>query len=135
MRKPLFSKKPSCLLATTLIFSVLFTAIVYACSGLASMQMSSLHASHASMDGGMGDKSPCGERKQDICQSVRQLMLSIQTSPSQAEGSLRGLNIPLALPHDIPMPSEISTASAQLTKALYPLFKIPLTYSYLVLRI
>src|SRR5713226_4884478 len=82
MMKPLFARKPSFLFASTLIFSVLFTAIVYACSGLGPMRMV---FQHDSMNGGMVERGPCSEHKQDICKSVRQRMLSIQVSSAQTD--------------------------------------------------
>jgi len=135
MGKPLFIKRPSFLLAWTLVFSVLFTAIVYACSGLASMQMSSLHASHAFMDGEMGDKNPCGERKQDICQSVRYRMLSIQSSSYQAGTSLYVSTLPQDASIERFLLPDASHAYLPSAIVFNPLFKRSLVYSDLVLRI
>ena len=132
MRKPLFSKKPSCLLASTLIFSVLFTAIVYACSGLASMQMSSLDAS---MDKGTVERGPCSEHKQDICKSVRYRMLSIQSSSYQAGTSLYVSTLPQDASMERFLLPDASHAYLPSAIVFNPLFKRSLIYSDLVLRI
>lgn len=131
MRKPLFTKKPSFLVALTLIFSVLFTAIVYACSGLDPMRMS-FHP--ASMNGGTVERGPCSEHKQDICKSVRYRMLSIHASSPPAEIPLYSSTFP-QVSIEVPVRSEASLATLPLETAFHPVFKLSLTYSYLVLRI
>lgn len=132
MRKTLFAKKVSFLLASILIFSVLFTAIVYACSGLDPMRMA-FH--HGSMDGGTVERGPCSEHKQDICKSVRYRILSIQASASQPAVPPQSSTVPLASSVDTPVPMDILAASLRSPTSFHPFFKIPLTYSYLVLRI
>lgn len=132
MGKPLFRKKFSFVLASTLVFSVLFASIVYACSGLGQMRMV-FH--HDSMNGGMVERGPCSENKQEICKSVRHRMLSIQNSSLQAEVPVYGSTILQELSTDAPIPPDISLVSHPLLTTFHPLFKLSLIYSYLVLRI
>ncbi len=126
------AKRLSTATAIIVIFPLLFVSIVYACSGLNSMGMA-FHRS--SMDGGAMERGPCSERKQDICEFVRYRMLSIQTSVSQAAVPLHDSTVPLASSVDTLVPMDILTASLRSPTSFHPFFKIPLTYSYLVLRI
>jgi hypothetical protein len=133
MGKLLFTKKFSLLLASTLIFSVLFTAIVYACSGLDQVRMA-FH--HSSMNGGtMVERGPCSEHKQDLCKSVRYRILSIQASATRVENSLQVLTIPPESSVHVPMPFAVSLGSLPLRTVFHPVFKLSLPFTYLVLRI
>jgi len=132
MRKPLFTKKASFLLASTLVFSVLFTAIVYACSGLNLLPMNT-HLS--SMSGEGVKRGPCAEHKQDICKSVRDRMLSVQLSVSKAEASQQVLVLPLLPSVETVKQAVFSPAPFELQISYHPVFKLSLPFSYLVLRI
>jgi hypothetical protein len=59
------------------IFFLLVTSIVYACSGLALAQMISMSATmnHSATEG-----KPCNSHKLDICKSLRYQMLSVRPS-------------------------------------------------------
>lgn len=119
--------------AIALVFTLLFVSIVYACSGLDQVRMS---FQHSSMDGGtMVERGPCSEHKQDLCKSVRHRMLSIQAPSTQTENSAQVLATPLEPFVEASTTFYVSLASLQLSAAFHPLFKLPLTYSYLVLRI
>jgi hypothetical protein len=69
--------------AFLVLFSFMFVAIVHACSGLDGMTMASLHnTSENPMMGG----EPCGKTKpnhNNVCESVRYRMLSVQAEPAQ----------------------------------------------------
>jgi hypothetical protein len=64
------------------ISSLLFTSIVYACSGLNSMPMSFMSAA---MDHSGMERGPCSKQRQDICKSVRDQMLSVPPSSPLAD--------------------------------------------------
>ena len=118
--------------AIVLIFALLFVSVVYACSGLDPLRMA---FGHSSMSTGAVERGPCSEQKQDICQSVRHRMLSIQASASQPAVPLHDSTVPLASSVDTPVPMDILAASLRSPTSFPPFFKIALTYSYLVLRI
>jgi hypothetical protein len=123
--------------ASVLVFSVLFVSVVYACSGIALMGAMLQHSSMnemGEMNGGMVQRGPCSDHKQDVCKSVRQRMLSIQTASTQIEPSLQVSTIPQALFIN-PAPSDFSPTPSSLRTIFDPLAKLSLSYSYLVLRI
>ena len=70
------------LIPILVISSLLFTSIVYACSGLNSMPMSFVSAA---MDHSTMEPGPCSKQKQDLCKSVRDQMLSLKASASVAD--------------------------------------------------
>ena len=82
------SKQLSTITILVVTFSLLFVSVVYACSGLDSMQLA-FHDS--SMDGEKVERGPCSDHKQDICKSVRNRMITVQVSSSKAEISLVSL--------------------------------------------
>jgi uncharacterized membrane protein SpoIIM required for sporulation len=117
-----------------LIFSLLFTSVVYACSGLSVVQTKLMSMS---MDDGAVERGPCSKHRQDICKSVRERMLSIQPSSYKAIDVQQPLI--LLLPHNrvinIPKLIAFSSASVAWEIALHSVFKIPLSLSSSVLRI
>jgi hypothetical protein len=114
------------------IFFILFASVAYACSGLGSMQILPLHAS---MNAEKMEKDSCDETKEEICQFLRHRMVSIQASRSQAEILVHGSTLPQAVLIKVPMTLDLSLVSAPSLFTFHPLFKLSLTYSYLVLRI
>lgn len=127
------AKKLSSLIAIILTFSFLFTSIVYACSGLDSMLM----VSHeASTDREARDMGPCSEQKPEICKSLRDQFLSIRdSSSSKAAILVYDSTVLEEVSTEIPLTSELSLLSRSLPIGFHPFFKLPLIYSYLVLRI
>ena len=121
-------RRVSFILASSLVLALLFTSIVYACAGLASIRI----APHSASMNSKVERGPCGEHKQDICQSVRERSLSIQASVPATDLS-RGS--PSALPQEIAPLSNSSSEHLLLATAYHLFFKLPLTYPYLVLRI
>jgi hypothetical protein len=117
-----------------LTFSLLFTSVVYACSGLSVMQTKLMSMS---MDDRAMERRPCSKHKQDICKSVRERMLSIEPSSYKASDVHQPLI--LLLPHHpiIYVPKQMAFWSAYVgwEIALHAVFKIPLFLSSLVLRI
>jgi hypothetical protein len=62
----------------TLVFSLILTSIIYACSSRDFTAESPSHAAHVSMDRGALRTDPCARNKADVCASVRRNLLSIQ---------------------------------------------------------
>jgi hypothetical protein len=67
------------------IFFLLVTSIVYACSGLELARMTSISAT---MDNSALGEKPCNNHKQDICKSLRYQMLSLRPSLVVSENTL-----------------------------------------------
>jgi hypothetical protein len=126
-------KKLSAATALFVVFAFLFVSIAHACSGLGPM---GIIVQQSPMNGGMTSQGPCGQSKKDICKSVRDSILSIQPSVSKAEVSQQPV-----LPIQLSVESESSTQVGfaplfpVIERAFHPVFKLPLTLSYLVLRI
>ena len=124
-------KKLSVLAASIVAFAFVFVSITHACSGLTSLKRA---MQQSPMNMGASDAAPCGKEKPDICKSVRDSMLSVKPSVSGVDS-----------PEKMASTSPISFASlilhgappvAFVTKvSFHPVFKLPLTFSYLVLRI
>lgn len=125
-------KKLPTAIAVTLTFLLLSVSIVYACSGIAPMSSS---FQQEPMHGGVTDKGPCTDQKQDMCRSVRNRMLSVQASPSQGADSLQSSTLSLWLFVEIPR-QVVFSPELQVWKAVFhPVFKLSLPFSFLVLRI
>ena len=115
-------------LVVTLVF--LLVSITHACSGLGPM---GLRIEQSSMNRDMGNV-PCGEQKTDICKSVRDSILCVKPSVSEAVNSRPTLtSVPLSV--DSPALLVFSPVAPVIEGAYHPVFKVPLTVSYLVLRI
>ena len=88
---------------------------------------------NTAMDGDMAG-GPCSGQKKDICKSVRDSILSIQPSVSQAETSQQPV-VPFPFFNESPTQAVISPLSHVIDSPFHPVFKLPLTLSNLVLRI
>src|SRR3990167_4113333 len=111
-------RRVSFILASSLVLALLFTSIRI--------------APHSASMNSKVERGPCGEHKQDICQSIRERSLSVQASVPATDLS-RGS--PSALPQEIAPLSNSSSEHLLLATAYHLFFKLPLTYPYLVLRI
>ena len=133
--------RKSCLLVVSaLVLSILFTSIVYACSRIDLMTVTLHDSSMSGMDGmhgGMVQRGPCNQHKQDICKSVRNRMLSIQPSSYKADDVQQPiiLLLPINAIIDIPKHLALSSVSAGWEIAFHSVFKLPLHLSFSVLRI
>ena len=133
------SSKAGLIIGSILVITLLFNSVVYACSK-AGMVMA-MHGMSMAMADGMGEKSvergPCAQHKQDICKSVRDRLLSIQSSPSKAGDyqPLVLLTLPLNVDIDIPDHTRSLPASPEWAIAYHSVFKLPLPLSFSVLRI
>ena len=123
-------KKLSAAAASIVAFAFVFISITYACSGLAPMKPA-VQQSPMNMDGGI---PPCSKEKEDICQSVRDSILSVKPTISAAD-NLQQTVPPTQLPVESPIQLFSSSVASVSGVALHPVFKLPLTLSYLVLRI
>jgi len=128
MSRFLSGRKIRFILALSLVLAVLFTSIVYACAGLASIGI----VAHSGSMNSKVERGPCGEHKQDMCQSVRERTLSVQASLPATK--LSPWSSP-AFSWEIPLLVNGSGEHLLFDAAYHPLFKLPLIYSYLVLRI
>ena len=115
-------------LVVTLVF--LLVSITHACSGLGPM---GLRIEQSSMNRDMGNV-PCGEQKTDICKSVRDSILCVKPSVSEAVNPRPTLTS-VQLSVDSPALLVFSPVAPVIEGAYHPVFKVPLTVSYLVLRI
>src|SRR5947208_14548929 len=88
MRKSMPIRKSCLLVVSALVLSILFNSIIYACSRIDLMTVALHDSSMSGMDGmhgGMVQREPCNQHKQNICKSVRNRMLSIQPSSYKAD--------------------------------------------------
>jgi hypothetical protein len=88
------------LIPILVIASLLFTSIVYACSGLRSVETT---FASAAMDQSAMERGPCSKHKQDICKSVRYQMLSLKASISVTEIVLYLSTVLQSMPVEIPL--------------------------------
>jgi hypothetical protein len=86
------------------------------------------------MNMGEGNNPPCSEGKGDICQSVRDSILSVKPSISAADNPQQTVP-PLQLSVESPTLNVSSTVAPVVGVAFHPVFKLSLTLSYHVLRI
>jgi hypothetical protein len=121
-------------LATVAFF--IFTAVAYACPGITYAAGSALNFSSAMPEHDMG-KDDCGDHKINICQSVRDQLVSIKAPTVQPASTLYRVSL---TPQ--PLLFEAATAphlfygrSPPEAPAFHPVFKLQLAYSYLVLRL
>ena len=133
MKKSLFPKKPSLLVCLSLVFLLLLTAVVYACSGLDAVQMdlTSLSTSHETMEGG-----PCTTHNEDICKSVHYRMLSLQTSSALTKVALQVSNTLLEFPRfEVPRLMNLLPVTGPPGIVFRPIFKLSFLSSDQVLRL
>jgi len=124
-------KKLSAAAASIVAFAFVFVSIAHACSGLTPMNPA---VQQSPMNMGDGNNSPCSKEKGDICQSVRDSILSVKPVISTADNPQQ--TIPwLQLLIESPIQIVSSPLVPVIESVFHPVFKLPLTLSYLVLRI
>jgi hypothetical protein len=124
-------KKLSSVVASIVAFAFIFVSITHACSGLTPMNLA---IQQSPMNMGEGNNPPCSKEKGDICQSVRDSILSLKPLISAVDNPRQTVP-PVQLSVESPI-QIISLPVASLSGvAFHPVFKLPLTLSYLVLRI
>jgi hypothetical protein len=123
-------KRLSAATALFIVFAFLSVSIAHACSGLTPMNLA-VQQSPMNMGGG---NPPCSKEKGDICQSVRDSILSVKPSVSVASNPQQ-----IVPPPQFSIDSAIQIVSSPVAPIIevsfHPVFKLPLTVSYLVLRI
>ena len=124
-------KKLSATAALVIVFAFVIVSIAHACSGLAPMKLA---VQQSPMNMGGGDNPPCSKEKGDICQSVRDSILSLKPSISAADNPQQTFP-PIQLSVESPTLLVSSTVAPVIDVAFHPVFKLPLSRSYLVLRI
>lgn len=129
--RPIMLKNLSALAASIVVFAFLFVSITHACSGLASM---TLAVQQSPMNMGGGNNAPCSKEKGDICKSVRDSILTVKPSISAADNPQQTVPL-LQLSIESPTLLVSSPVAAVIGVAFHPVFKLPLTLSYHVLRI
>jgi hypothetical protein len=133
MRRTICSGKLSAALSLAVALSILFTSVVYACSGLNLMQM---NGHHVAMNHETVERGPCAEHKQDLCKSVRERMLSVQPSFHKLDESQQPISLaPLSVLIDIPKHLVLLPNALIWQTAFHSVFKLPLPLFLSVLRI
>jgi hypothetical protein len=120
------------LIPILVISSLLFTSIVYACSGLRSVEMS---FASAAMDQSAMERGPCSNHKQDICKSVRHQMLSLKASISVTEIVLHLSTVLQSMLVEIPLLLNSLPTAGPPGVFFHSVFRSPLLFSSQVLRI
>ena len=124
-------KKLSAVTALIVAFAFVTVSIAHACSRLTPMNLA---VQQSPMNMGGGNNPPCSKEKRDICQSVRDSILSVKPSISVASNPQQTVP-PLQLSIDSPIQIVSSPVAPIIAVSFHPVFKLPLTVSYLVLRI
>lgn len=121
-------KKLAFIAASIVVFAFVFISIAHACSGLTSMN-SAIPQSHMNM----GAEDPCGTKEPDTCKSVRDRLLSVKPSVSGVDGAEKlGSSSPISF---VKLISSSASADSFAKPTFHPVYKLPLIFSYLVLRI
>ena len=124
-------KKLSAVAASIVAIAFIFVSITHACPSLGPVNLAVQQSLVNNMDSG---NPPCSKEKSDPCKSVRDSILSVKPSKSAVvnpEQSLLTIQLPVESPSLLASSPITSTAPG----AFHPVFKLPLTLSYLVLRI
>ena len=124
-------KRLSAATALFIVFAFLSVSIAHACSGLA---LVGTVVQQSPMNMGGGNNPPCNKEKGDICQSVRDSILSVKPLISVASNPQQTVP-PLQLSIDSPIQIVSSPVAPIIAVSFHPVFKLSLTVSYLVLRI
>jgi len=124
-------KRLSALAASIVAFAFVIVSIAHACSGLTPINLA---VQQSPMNMGGGNNPPCSKEKGDICQSVRDSILSVKPSISAAANPQQTVP-PLQLSFESPTQLVSSPVAPVIGLAFHPVFKLSLTVSYLVLRI
>jgi hypothetical protein len=124
-------KKLPAAMALIVAFAFIFVSFTHACSGLTPM---SLAVQQSPMNMGGSNNAPCSKEKGDICQSVRDSILSVKSALSAADNPQQTVP-PLQLSVESPILVVALPVAFVIGVSFHPVFKLPLTVSYLVLRI
>src|SRR5882724_1140568 len=117
-------KSLSAAAASMVAIVFVIVSIAHACSGSAPMSLA-LHQSPMSM--GEGNDSPCGKEKGNICQSVRDSMMSVKSSSVSAADNAQQTVPPLQPSVEGVALVLSSPATPVIAVSFHPVFKLPLT--------
>lgn len=127
-------KRLSAATALFIVFAFLSVSIAHACSDLG--PVGGVMVEQSSRNAGVANNDPCNQHKEDVCKSVRDSILSIQPSVSNADVSQQPvLPIQLSIESEDPTQVGFSSLFPVIERAFHPVFKLSLSLSYLVLRI
>lgn len=128
--------KPVKYLTLATIAFFLFAGIAYACPGGSFAGAAPVNFSSEMPGHDMGPQDGCGDSKVNACQSVRDQMLSINAAPAQPAASFHRFNVSLQPLLQPAAPTAVFYGgSPPGTLPFHPVFKLQLSYSYLVLRL
>src|SRR5687767_10709565 len=113
-------KKLSAVAASIAVFAFVVVSIAHACSGMAPTKLA-VQPSPMNMDGG---NPPCSKEQSDICQSVRDSILSIKPSISAAD-NLQQPVPSLELSIESPSLLVFSPVAPIIGVSFHPVFKLP----------
>ncbi len=119
----------------TMMGFFLFAGIAYACPGTTLVHDEPINVSNTMAGHDMDQNDGCVDNNVNKCQSVRDQMLSATVSLEAPTGCQRLSEEPQALLAVTSVPRLLSGASPPLTQAFHPVYKLPLSFSYLVLRL
>jgi hypothetical protein len=123
-------KRFSAAAASIVVIAFFFVSITHACSGFAPVTPA-LQQSPMNMD---GDNTPCSKGKGDICQSVRDSILSDKSSISASSNAIqRAVALQPAI-GNLSDPASLIVAR-RVGVSFPPIFNPPLIVSFTVLRI
>jgi hypothetical protein len=126
-------KRLSAATALFIVFAFLSVSIAHACSGFGPV---GVMIEQSSSNAGVANNGPCNQHKEDVCKSVRDSILSIQPSLSNADVSQQPvLPIQLSIESEDPTQVGFSLLFPVIGRAFHPVFKLSLSLSYLVLRV
>ena len=124
-------KKLSAVAATIVAFTFIIVSITHACSGPAPRHLA---VQQSPMNMGAGNTPPCSKEKGDVCQSVRDSILSVKPSIS-APDNPQQTRLPLQFSVESLTQVDSPSVASVIGVSFHPVFKIPLTVSYQILRI
>jgi hypothetical protein len=112
----------------------LITAVAYACPGnllVANTSISTEMPGHE-----MAKHNDCGDPKVNPCRTVRDQIVSVKAAPDQATAGWQSLYERVQLlPQAVAAATVFHGRSPPTIASFHPVFKLPLSFSYLVLRL
>ncbi len=114
----------------------LITAVAYACPGNLLAADAPLSISTDLPRHEMAKHNDCNDPRVNPCRTVRDQIVSVKAAPDQATAGWQSLyERAQLLPQAVAAPTVFYGRSPPLIGAFHPVFKLPLSFSYLVLRL
>ena len=124
-------KRLSAAAASIVVVAFLFVSITHACSGFAPVTPA---LQQSPMNMGDGNNAPCNKEKGDICQWVRDSILSDKSSISASSNAIQRIVALQPAIGNLPDPASLIVAR-RVGVSFQPIFDPPLIVSFTVLRI